>query len=335
MKATPLLRLEGLRISLQTADGPIWPVDNLDLEIAPGERVGLVGESGCGKSMTALAILRLLPPGARIEGRILFNGEDLAQSSEAALCRLRGRRASMVFQEPMSALNPVRTIGDQVAEGPRLHFGLNGREALRRAAQVLERLGLPDARFPLDLYPHQLSGGQRQRVCLAIALACEPELLIADEPTTALDVSVQAQILDLISDLAEERGLAVLLITHDLGLVAETARRTAVMYAGRIVEAGPTADLFERPRHPYTHGLLQAVPRLDGDEAGEGGGRSSMPRPIPGEVPDLLRPDPGCGFAPRCPRANERCSARVPTLRRPEAAHKVACFHPLTSDSPQ
>jgi peptide/nickel transport system ATP-binding protein len=324
-----ILRLEGLNVDLPTADGPLRPVENLDLEISRGERLGLVGESGCGKSMTALAILRLLPAGARTGGRILFDGRDLTETSEDALCRLRGRRISMVFQEPMTALNPVRTIGEQVAEGPQQHLGLGRREALSRAEELLDRFGLPRTYFPSGLYPHQLSGGQRQRVCLAMALACDPDLLIADEPTMALDVSVQAQILDLLVELAEERGMALLLITHDLGLVAQTVERTAVMYAGRVVEEAPTSALFERRAHPYTRGLLEAIPRLDHGE--EDGLVNAAPRlvPIPGEVPDLSNVPVGCGFAPRCSWADNRCTETPPPLTAHEPGHKIACFHPL------
>ena len=255
-----LLEIEGLDVAIGTPLGPVEILREVGLTLERGESLGLVGESGCGKSMTALAILGLLPEAARANGRIVLEGRNLLELGEAELCRLRGRRLAMVFQEPMTALNPVRSIGDQVAEGLRLHLGLNGRRALDRAAALLERVGLPESDFPLGLHPHQLSGGQRQRVVVAMALACGPDILIADEPTTALDVTIQAQILDLIAELAAEEGMALILISHDLGVIAEMTDRMAVMYAGAIVESGPTAEVFRRRAHPYTEGLSPPCP---------------------------------------------------------------------------
>ena len=293
----------------------------MGLSLERGESLGLVGESGCGKSMTALAVMGLLPQAARARGRIALEGRNLLDLAEPELCRLRGRRLAMVFQEPMTALNPVRSIGDQVAEGLRLHLGLDGRRALERAAALLARVGLPQADFPLGLHPHQLSGGQRQRVVVAMALACGPDILIADEPTTALDVTIQAQILDLIAELAAEEGMALILISHDLGVIAEMTDRMAVMYAGGIVESGPTAEVFRRRAHPYTEGLFAALPSL---QALAGDRLAS----IPGQVPDPLQRPPGCAFAPRCPRASRACEAR-PSRRALGAGHEVHCFHPL------
>jgi len=296
--------------------GQLMPVlSGVSFALAKGDSVGLVGESGSGKSMTALAIMGLLPPGARVGGRIGFDGRDLLAASEAELCAIRGRRIAMVFQEPMTALNPLLSIGAQVAEPLRIHQRLSRAEAGGRARLLLDRVGL--SRVPAHHYPHQLSGGQRQRVVIAMALACGPDLLIADEPTTALDVTVQAQVLDLLADLAEETGMALLLITHDLGVVSETARNMLVMYAGRVVEQGPTVDVFARMSHPYTRALLAASPH-------EAGGR---PLAIPGQVPDALHRPQGCAFAPRCTRAQADCTESVPPLHgtRP---HLAACRHP-------
>ncbi|MBB4266661.1 ABC transporter ATP-binding protein [Roseospira visakhapatnamensis] len=301
-------------------------VDGLSLTLERGQSLGLVGESGCGKSMTALAAMGLLPPGLRARGRLTLDGEDLVTASEPRLCGLRGRRLAMIFQEPMTALNPVRTIGSQVAEGPRRHLGLTRRQARAHARAVLDRVGLDPGRFPPGLYPHQLSGGQRQRVVIAIAVACGPELLIADEPTTALDVATQALILDLINDLVAERTMALLMISHDLGVIAETAPRLAVMYAGRVVESGPTARVLAAPRHPYTRGLMGAIPR----------GRGAPGAPlaaIPGVVPAPDRRPSGCAFADRCPRADAAC-ATTPALRPDTSDQAVACHHPHERPDP-
>jgi peptide/nickel transport system ATP-binding protein len=309
-----MLAVENLTVALPIA-GQMAPVlSGVSFTLARGESVGLVGESGSGKSMTALAIMGLLPPGARVGGRILFDGRDLLGVRDEELCTLRGRRIAMVFQEPMTALNPLMRIGAQVAEPLRLHLHLSRAEAEARARLLLGRVGLT---LSPDLYPHQLSGGQRQRVVIAIALACGPDLLIADEPTTALDVTVQAQVLDLLAELAAELGMALLLITHDLGVVSETVGRVLVMYAGRVVEEGPTDTVFARMAHPYTRALLAASPH-------EAGG---LPVPIPGQVPDPLHPSPGCAFAPRCARAGADCTRAAPPLIG-AGAHRAACFHP-------
>ena len=319
-----LLRLEALGVTLR---GRVPLLAGVSLELARGETVGLVGESGSGKSITALAIMGLLPEGVRAHGRLLFDGADLLAMNDAQLCRLRGRRIGMVFQEPMTALNPVRSIGHQIAEGLRLHLRLSRGEAEARTRRLLDRVGLPPARVSPDAYPHQLSGGQRQRVVIAMALACEPDLLIADEPTTALDVTIQAQILELLGGLVAERGMALLLITHDLGIVAQHAARVLVMYAGRVVEAGPADAVFAAMAHPYTKALFLASPaaaprRLPGEK---------RPRlaAIPGVVPAADARPPGCAFAPRCPRATPDCTAQPPALRPLRPRHDVACLHPL------
>jgi peptide/nickel transport system ATP-binding protein len=322
-----LLRIENLRVDI-SGDGRIARVlEDVGFELGPGERLGIVGESGCGKSMTALAIMGLLPAAASARGRILFRGEDLLAAGERRLCQIRGRRIAMVFQEPMSALNPVHSIGHQVAEGLRLHLGLGRAAAERRALRLLERVGLPRPRFSPDLFPHQLSGGQRQRVVLAIALACGPDLLIADEPTTALDVTIQAQILELVDEIASESGMALITISHDLGVIAQTTERMLVMYAGRIVESGPTEQVFGRLAHPYTRSLFAALPQLP---SGPQARRARLPA-IPGRVPDATEPLPGCPFAERCPRATTECRIVFPPPIRPDEDHLVACFHPHTA----
>jgi peptide/nickel transport system ATP-binding protein len=332
MARPALLQVEDLRVEIAGPDGPISILDGVDLSLAAGESLGVVGESGCGKSMMALAIMGLLPRGARASGHVVFEGRDLLDAGDKELCRLRGRRLAMIFQEPMTALNPVKSIGFQVAEGLRLHVGLGRASALEKASHLLDRVGLPPARFPLALFPHQLSGGQRQRVMIAMALICEPALLIADEPTTALDVTIQQQILDLVMDLAEERGMALLLISHDLGVVGETTDRILVMYSGRIVECGATERLFRRMAHPYTRGLFSAVPRLArGGEAsgGETSDDEDLRLPvIPGEVPDPAARPAGCAFAPRCPRVATRCRQQPPALMPASSGDGVACFHP-------
>jgi peptide/nickel transport system ATP-binding protein len=322
-----LLRIENLRIDIPGDGGTARVLEDVGFELGPGERLGIVGESGCGKSMTALAIMGLLPAAASAQGRILFRGEDLSVAGERRLCQIRGRRIAMVFQEPMSALNPVHSIGHQVAEGLRLHLGLGRAEAERRALRLLERVGLPRPRFSPDLFPHQLSGGQRQRVVLAIALACGPDLLIADEPTTALDVTIQAQILELVDEIASESGMALIMISHDLGVIAETTGRMLVMYAGRIVESGPTERVFERLAHPYTRSLFAALPQLP---SGPQPRRARLPA-IPGRVPDATERAAGCPFADRCPRATAECRMVFPPAIRLDEGHLVACFHPHTA----
>ncbi|MBB4286609.1 ABC transporter ATP-binding protein [Roseospira goensis] len=318
-----LLEIEDLSVQRPAGPGNTAPVallEDVSLTLPAGGSLGLVGESGCGKSLTALAVMGLLPAGLRADGRVRLDGLDLLTTAERTLCRLRGRRLAMVFQEPMTALNPVKTIGAQVAEGPRRHLGLSRRAARDHARAVLHRVGLDPSRVSPDQYPHELSGGQRQRVGIAIAVACGPALLIADEPTTALDVATQARILDLITDLVADADMALLMIAHDLAVVAETAERMAVMYAGRVVETGPTARVLAWPRHPYTRGLMGALPR--------GAGRPGDPlAAIPGVVPPPGARPPGCAFADRCPRADGLCATRPP-LTADTDGHGVACHHP-------
>ena len=312
-----MLEVASLTVALPMAGRLVPVLSGVSFALARGESAGLVGESGSGKSMTALAIMGLLPPGARVAGRIVFDGRDLLAAGESELCALRGRRIGMVFQEPMTALNPLQTIGAQVAEPLRVHERLSRRAAAARARELLARVGLASPRVTPDLYPHQLSGGQRQRVVIATALACGPDLLIADEPTTALDVTVQAQVLDLIAGLAADAGMALLLITHDLGVVSETVDRTMVMYAGRVVEQGPTAEVFAHMAHPYTRALFAASP----NEAG------GLPAPIPGQVPDPAQRPLGCAFAPRCNRAAPDCAQAVPPIAG-GGEHRAACLYP-------
>ena len=310
-----MLEVEDLTVALPMAGQLIPVLSGVSFTLARGKSVGLVGESGSGKSMTALAIMGLLPPGARVAGRIALDGKDLLAASETEMCGIRGRRIGMVFQEPMTALNPLKSIGAQVAEPLRVHFSLPRGEADARAARLLERVGLKN--ISPHRYPHQLSGGQRQRVVIATALACGPDLLIADEPTTALDVTVQAQVLALLADLAAETGMGLLLITHDLAVVSQTVETVLVMYAGRVVERGPTQAVFGRMAHPYTRALFAARPS-------ETGGR---PVPIPGQVPDPLHRPPGCAFAPRCSRVQPTCRQRVPPLEG-YSLHLCCCFNP-------
>jgi oligopeptide/dipeptide ABC transporter ATP-binding protein len=321
----PLLRVDGLKVRFDTPDATVYAVNGVSFEIAAGETVALVGESGSGKSVTMLALLRLLAePPAIIEGeRATYaarSGEvDLLDRKAHRKHAIRGREIGYVAQDPQTSLNPTVTIGVQLTEMLRHHMSMTNRYARRHAAFLLDRVGIPDAAKRLDSYPHQLSGGMRQRVMIAVAISCEPRLLIADEPTTALDVTVQAQIVDLVRDLQKEFGLAVIWITHDLGVVAGLADRVAVMYAGRLVESAPVADLYGAPLHPYSIGLLGAVPRL--------GARSETLTSIPGMPPDLQMSPTHCAFAPRCPHAFEPCWAEVPPSRHPAAGRTVACFH--------
>jgi oligopeptide/dipeptide ABC transporter ATP-binding protein len=315
-----LLDVRDLTVALPAPGAPVPVVCGISFTVRRGEVVGLVGESGSGKTMTALALLRLTPPGARLGGRVLLDGEDLLAMPERRLRRVRGGRVAMVFQEPTTALNPVYTVGFQIAEAVRAHRPVGRREARREAARLLDRVAVADAARRLDDYPHQLSGGQRQRVMIAMALACGPDLLIADEPTSALDVTVQAQILDLLDDLRRDLGLAVLLITHDLGVVASRADRVLVLYAGEIVEEAPVADLFARPAHPYTRGLLASLPRL-----GRPVPRGELPT-LPGRVPDPGQRPAGCPFHPRCADAMAVCRGREP-VRVPLGGGRAArCF---------
>ena len=319
--ATPLLEVQNLAITLQTQRGAVRAVHDLGFTLARGETVGLIGESGCGKSLTALALMCLLPDGASVRGSIRFDGQELLAMPDKALCQLRGNRMAMVFQEPMSALNPVHSIGRQVAEPLRLHQGLSARQARTQAMELLERVGIARAAERLDAYPHQFSGGQRQRITIAMALACGPDLLIADEPTTALDVTVQRQILELLAGLVAERGMALILISHDLGVIAQSVARTLVMYGGTVVESGPTRAVFGAMAHPYTQGLFAARPRLGTARvAGE-----RLPT-IAGSVPDLADLPAGCPFAGRCPRTLDACHAALPPAVALGAGHEARCI---------
>ena len=316
MTEAPLLAVESLSVAM----GGVPVLQDVSFSIAPGETLGLVGESGCGKSVTALSIMRLLPdpPGRITAGRILFDGTDMTSLDIPALRAIRGDRIGMIFQEPMTSLNPVFTIGDQIGESLIVHRGMSGRAARGETTKLLDLVGIPTARNQLDRYPHELSGGQRQRVMIAIALACRPKLLIADEPTTALDVTVQAQILDLIGRLRHELGMAVLLITHDLGVVAEFCDRVAVMYAGSLVEEAPAAQLFARPRHRYTEALLHTMPAANPPG-------HKLPS-ISGAVPAPADRGVGCIFTPRCGFAVERCARELPPLTEPP--HRLRCWNP-------
>ena len=318
---TPLLAVAGLQTHFFTIDGVTRAVDGVSFDVFPGETLGIVGESGCGKSVTALSIMRLLPPrlARTVGGSVTFEGRDLVALDEAEMRQLRGNRLAMIFQEPMTSLNPVLTIGHQIAESVRIHTGASAAAARTRATEMLRLVNIPDAERRLDDYPHQFSGGMRQRVMIATALACNPTLLIADEPTTALDVTIQAQILDLMLELKERTGAAVILITHNLGIVAETCRRVIVMYAGRKIEEAGTIELFDRPAHPYTRGLMASIPRLRAKN------RKRRLAEIPGIVPSLREPIEGCAFAPRCAYAVERCRVEAPLLRPVGEAHVVAC----------
>jgi peptide/nickel transport system ATP-binding protein len=321
-----LLQVRDLKTHFFTADGVVHAVDGISFDLAAGETLGIVGESGCGKSVTALSILRLIAPetGRIVGGSITFEGQELTTLSIEAMRELRGHKIAMIFQEPMTSLNPVLTIGTQIAESVVRHLGLSWRDANDRAREMLELVRIADARQRLREYPHQLSGGMRQRVMIAIALSCNPQVLIADEPTTALDVTIQAQILDLMLELKEKLGTAIILITHDLGVVAETCERVIVMYAGRMVEQATAAELFARPLHPYTRGLLRALPRAD-DDVGVAGTRPRLAE-IRGIVPALTQPMPGCAFAPRCDFVVDRCRTAAPALMEAGGSHLVACW---------
>ena len=321
-----VLEVRDLQTRFDTLDGVVRAVDGVSFDVAAGETLGIVGESGCGKSVTALSILRLIPPetGRIVGGSIRFEGRELTGLPEREMKSLRGHRISMIFQEPMTSLNPVLTVGTQIAENVVRHLGVPWSAARDRACEMLELVRIADARRRLDEYPHQLSGGMRQRVMIAMALSCDPQVLIADEPTTALDVTIQAQILDLMLELKEKTGTAIVLITHDLGVVAETTERVVVMYAGRKVEEAPVEALFDTPLHPYTRGLMRAIPRLD-VEADAAGKRPRL-QEIPGIVPLLTRPIPGCAFAARCELATERCRTTLPPAVDAGDGHTVACW---------
>jgi oligopeptide transport system ATP-binding protein len=321
-----LLAVEDLHVRFWTRRGTVHAVNGISFDIARGETLGIVGESGCGKSVTSLAILGLLARNGRVEsGQALFAGNDLLQQSDRQLRRIRGREISMIFQDPMTSLNPVLTIGRQIRESLETHFDLDRKQAEARAAELLDRVGIPSANKRLRDYPHQFSGGMRQRAMIAMALACEPTLMIADEPTTALDVTIQAQILDLLRELVAEENAALILITHDLGVVAGMCERVNVMYGGMFVETGSAEQLFGSPRHPYTLGLLQSVPRLDS-------ARRARLHPIEGSPPNMLRSPSACPFQPRCRYEVDLSSKEVPRLVEIEPGHHVACFNPVPVD---
>src|ERR671929_365277 len=323
--AERLLDVRGLKTHFFTDEGVVRAVDGVDLYIDKGETLGVVGESGCGKSVSALSIMRLIPqpPGKIVSGQVLFDGRDLLRLKEDDMRKVRGNDMAMIFQDPMTSLNPVLTIGRQISEALELHKGMDKSASRKRTIELLELVGIPAARNRVDDYPHQFSGGMRQRVMIAMALSCEPKLLIADEPTTALDVTIQAQILDLIKRLRQELGMAIIMITHDLGVVAGIADRINVMYAGYIVETGTVDEIFHNPRHPYTLGLLKSIPRLDEP-------RKEKLVPIEGLPPDLVDPPQGCPFQPRCPYAIERCVPENPSLEPVVPGHRIACWVDVT-----
>ena len=320
--AAPLLEIRGLKTYFFTRKGIVKAVDGVDLSLNEGETLGLVGESGCGKTVTALSIMRLIsePVGRITEGSINFEGRDLVKATESEMRTIRGNRISMIFQEPMTSLNPVLKVGDQISEAIQLHQKVSKKEAWDRSVEMLRVVGIPSPESRADEYPHQMSGGMRQRVMIAMALSCHPKLMIADEPTTALDVTIQAQILDLINRLKEQVGSAILLITHNLGVVAEVAQRVGVMYAGYIVEYADVVSLFKRPRHPYTIGLFQSIPKKRGP------GKRERLQAVPGLVPDLLELPRGCKFQDRCSRVFQRCGEEAPHLVKVNGNHQVRCW---------
>jgi len=318
-----LLDIRGLKTHFKTDDGWLHAVDGVDIGIDRGETVCVVGESGCGKSVTAMSVLKLLPmpPGRIVAGQILWQGRDIVPMQEDAMQKIRMKEIAIVFQEPMTSLNPVYTVGEQIAEGLRLHEGLDRRQALERAVEMLKLVRIPTPERRVHDFPHQFSGGMRQRVMIAMALSCKPQLLIADEPTTALDVTIQAQILDLLAELKAELGMAILLITHAMGVVAEVAQRVVVMYAGKVVEEAVVDELFAHPRHPYTQGLIRSIPRIDSALT-----KKVRLETISGTVPKLIAPPEGCRFAPRCKFATPACTQATPLLRQVAPGHKVACI---------
>ncbi len=325
MSTSPVLSIEGLEVSFDTEDGPLRAVDGVDLQLGAGEIVALVGESGSGKSVTALSVLGLSRGrGAHFAGAIQYGGRNLLELSEQELRSVRGAEIAMVFQDPLTALNPVRKVGWQIEEMLRLHRSISSRAARARAIELLAEVGIPEPAVRADRYPHEFSGGMRQRAMIAMAMACEPRVLIADEPTTALDVTIQAQVLDLVRRLRDNHGTSVLLITHDLGIVAEIADRIAVMYAGRLMETAARHELFAQPQHPYTWGLLGSIPRIDR-------ARLERLRPIDGQPPRLVDPPPGCPFAPRCLHTFDRCSERPPLVEHGRPDHLDACWLPETA----
>ena len=326
-----LLNVQDLCVTLNTSHGPQEVISHINFSMNAGEKLGIVGESGCGKSITALAMMSLLPPDSKTSGKIILEGRDILTLNSKEICSIRGNRIGMIFQEPMTALNPVKQIGAQISESIYLHMKLNQKQTIERVTELMDKVGLPVSRFGLNLFPHQLSGGQRQRVMIAMAIACNPDILIADEPTTALDVTVQEQILDLIRDLADSSGMALIMISHDLGVIAQTTQNVMVMYTGSIVEMGSTVDVFQNMQHPYTYGLFSAIPHV-GSSAHLCRKRLSS---IPGQVPELhLRPR-GCNFADRCSRASKICKAKDPVATRVSDHHQVWCYHPLKKEDKQ
>ncbi|WP_353892663.1 ABC transporter ATP-binding protein [Proteinivorax hydrogeniformans] len=315
-----LLSVKNLKTYFYTEDGVVPAIDGVNFDVEPGETLGIVGESGCGKSVTSLSVMRLIPkpPGKIEDGEIIFDGKDLLNLPEDEMRKLRGNEMSMIFQEPMTSLNPVYTVGDQITEAIKLHQGKNHKEAVKQAIEMLSLVGIPLPEKRVDEYPHQLSGGMRQRVMIAMALSCNPKLLFADEPTTALDVTIQAQILELMKKLKTELGTSIILITHDLGVIAETVDRVIVMYAGRVVEEAPVKDLFKKHLHPYTEGLMNSIPSLDE--------RKERLDSIEGSVPNPLDMPSGCRFHPRCPHVMDKCKEEIPQLEEKSKGHTVACW---------
>jgi len=319
--AETILDIRGLKTWFKTDDGMVRAVDGIDLRIDLGETLGVVGESGCGKTVTARSVLKLIdmPPGRFEAGQILWRGRDLIPLDDGDMNKIRAREIAIIFQEPMTSLNPVYTVGDQIAEVIALHQKLNARQALAGAVEMLQLVNIPNPQRRVHDYPHQFSGGMRQRVMIAMALSCQPKLLIADEPTTALDVTIQAQILELMQDMKERFGMSIMLITHAMGVVAETCQRVTVMYAGKVVEEAPVGELFGNPRHPYTQGLIRSIPRVDR------AGKKQRLEAISGTVPSLLDPPPGCRFAARCKYAMEICVREMPPLKEAAPGHFVRC----------
>ena len=318
-----LLEIKGLKTHFKTEDGWLHAVDGVDISVERGETVCVVGESGCGKTVTAMTVLKLIPmpPGKIVAGEVLWQGRDLVKLDAAGMRKVRSKEIAIIFQEPMTSLNPVYTVGQQIAESVRLHGGFSRKSAMDQAVEMLKLVHIPQAERRINDYPHQFSGGMRQRVMIAMALSCNPQLVIADEPTTALDVTIQAQILELLNELKERMGMSIMLITHAMGVVAEMAQKVVVMYAGQVVEEAPAIELFARPRHPYTQGLIRSIPRVD---------RAATHRvrleSIGGSVPKLIDPPEGCRFAPRCKYAIPECTAATPALREIKTGHKAACI---------
>jgi peptide/nickel transport system ATP-binding protein len=323
-----LLEIKGLKTHFKTDDGWLHAVDGVDLSVDRGETLCVVGESGCGKSVTAKTVMKLIdmPPGRIVAGQVLWQGRDLVPLSNDEMRKIRAKEIAIIFQEPMTSLNPVYTVGDQIAESLILHEGMNRKQAMERATEMLRLVHIPTPERRVNDFPHQFSGGMRQRVMIAMALACNPRLLIADEPTTALDVTIQAQILELLTELKARLGMSIMLITHAMGVVAETAQRVVVMYAGKVVEEAAVAELFARPRHPYTQGLIRSIPRIDLAAT-----HKVRLEAIAGTVPKLIDPPEGCRFAPRCRHAQPACTQATPPLREATPGHKVACFFDLAA----